>query len=228
MSPAALPPKSQILAVDQRLIGLFGEPRRRRRDPVSQLVITMLSQATTDVQTDRSFAELKRRYPTWEQVRSAPVSQIANAIRSSGLSEQKAPRIKGALQFIARRRGRIELGFLKRMSDPEANRWLMGITGVGPKTAAIVLLFSFKKAFFPVDTHVFRVTKRLGWILKDANPEKTHEILRSAVPPNLHYRLHLNLIRLGREICEARKPKCSKCPLTDLCAYYSGAYGSRQ
>ncbi len=206
--------------MDRRLVREYGEPRRPRRAPVSQLVATMLSQATTDVQTARSFAELRRQFPTWEQVRDAPVARIAAAIRSSGLSRQKAPRIQQALREITRERGRIELGFLRRMPAQEAMRWLMGIAGVGPKTASIVLLFSFEQPFFPVDTHIYRVTQRLGWIPRTASVEKAHALLGALVPPRLYYRLHLNLIEHGRAICHARQPQCEVCPLTDVCAYY--------
>ncbi len=181
----------------------------------------MLSQATTDVQTDRSFGELRRRFPTWEKVRDARTSGIAHAIRASGLSKQKAPRIKKALEQITRERGRIELRFLKKMPAEEAFRWLMSIKGVGSKTASIVLLFCFDKAFFPVDTHIHRVTKRLGWIPHNATADKAHAILGTDVPAKLHYRLHLNLIQLGRQICQARAPRCSVCPVTDLCEYYA-------
>ena len=216
---------AEIVQVDRRLRRIFGEPHRPRRDPVSQLVATMLSQATTDIQTARSFKELRRRFPTWERVSDAPVNQIAQAIRSSGLSRQKAPRIKKALLHITRERGRIELRFLKRMSAEQGMQWLMQIAGVGPKTASIVLLFSFDKPLFPVDTHISRVTKRLGWISQDTSAEKAHDLLRTAVPPQIHYRLHLNLIEHGREICQARKPRCEVCPLTDLCEYYKSAKG---
>jgi endonuclease-3 len=144
---------AQILAVDRRLKRLYGEPRKPRRDGVTQLGMTMLSQATTDVQTGRSFAELRRRFPTWEAVRDAPALRIADAIRSSGLSRQKAPRIKKALQHITRERGRIDLSFLKRMPTDEALRWLTRIKGVGPKTASIVLLFTYGKPLFPVDSY---------------------------------------------------------------------------
>jgi endonuclease-3 len=217
----------KILQVDERLRDLYGEPRKAPKDAVSQLVGTILSQATTDVQTDRSFAELRRRFPTWEQVQEAPVSQIAQAIRSSGLAKQKAPRIKKALRQIAKERGRIELNFLKKMPPDEAMEWLMRIGGVGPKTASIVLLFSFQQPLFPVDTHIHRVTKRLGWIPENASAEKAHVLLRVAVPPSLHYRLHLNLIRFGREICQARRPRCEVCPLTDLCEYYARIYKAK-
>lgn len=212
---------TKIQKVDIRLKRLFGEPRKRNRDPVSQLVVTVLSQATTDVQTERSFEELRRRFQTWEKVRDARASEIAKAIRASGLSKQKAPRIKRALQQITRERGRIELGFLKKMPAEEAFRWLTSIKGVGSKTASIVLLFCFEKAFFPVDTHIHRVTKRLGWVPHNATADKAHAILGASIPAKMHYRLHLNLIQLGRQICQARKPRCDVCPLTDLCEYYA-------
>ncbi len=171
--------------MDKRLRRLYGEPHRRRgRDAVGQLVVTMLSQATTDMQTARSYQELRRRFPTWEQVRDAPASEIAKAIRSSGLSQQKAPRIKRALEYITRERGRLDLQFLKRMPVDEARRWLMNIAGIGPKTASIILLFRFGMPAFPVDTHVYRVTKRLGWIPQDATYEKAHRILGELIPPD--------------------------------------------
>jgi endonuclease-3 len=216
-----------IVQVDKRLRRLYGEPHKAPKDAVSQLVGTILSQATTDVQTDRSFAELRRRFPTWEQVRDAPASQIARAIRSSGLSKQKAPRIKKALQHIAKERGKISLNFLKKMPPDEALQWLTRIAGVGPKTASIVLLFSFQQPLFPVDTHIHRVTKRLGWIPPKASAEKAHALLRVAVPPRLHYRLHLNLIAHGRAVCQARRPRCEVCPLTDLCEYYARIYRAK-
>lgn len=139
--------RRRILKTDARLKKAYGEPHRGRGDAVSQLVGTMLSQATTDVQTARSFRELRRRFPTWEQVSEAPVRQIASAIRSSGLSQQKAPRIKAALQYIRKTRGKIDLRFLKRLPPGEARQWLMQINGIGPKTASIVLLFTFGLPF---------------------------------------------------------------------------------
>jgi endonuclease-3 len=184
----------------------------------------MLSQATTDLQTARSFERLRRRFPTWDQVRDAPVRLIAEQIRGSGLSNQKAPRIKAALEDITRARGEIELDFLKAMPVAESYRWLMQIQGVGPKTACIVLLFTFQKPLFPVDTHIHRIAKRLGWIPDKASAENAHEILQPLIPRKAHYRLHVNLIRFGREICVARMPRCEICPLTDLCEYYGRAH----
>lgn len=213
-----------IQRTDARLKKAYGEPHRDRGDAVSQLVGTMLSQATTDVQTARSFDELRRRFPTWDEVSAAPVREIASAIRSSGLSKQKAPRIKAALQYIRKMRGTIELEFLERLPPAEARQWLMQINGVGPKTASIVLLFTFGLPFFPVDTHILRVTKRLGWIPPTASAERAHDLLAELVPPRLYFRLHLNLIEHGRAICRAGKPRCEVCPLTDFCVYYATVY----
>lgn len=211
----------QMLAeVDARLRAVFGTPRNRERDAVSQLVATMLSQATTDIQTERSFDKLRRRYPTWEQVRDAPVAGIAQQIKSSGLSRQKAPRIQAALRQIYRERGAIELDFLKKLPVEDAYKWLVGLGGVGPKTASIVMLFTFRKPFFPVDTHIHRIARRLGWAAPNASAEQVHRRLQPLVPRGMHYRLHVNLIRHGREICIARLPRCEICPLTDLCDYY--------
>lgn len=214
-----------VQEADYRLRGMFGVPRRRGRDPVSQLVATILSQATTDLQTARSFEKLRRRYPTWEQVRDARAGEIARQIKGSGLSRQKAPRIKAALQDITHERGRIELDFIKALPVPEAFRWLTRLKGVGPKTAAIVLLFTFQKPVFPVDTHIHRIARRLGWVPHNASAEKTHQIVQPLVPRRAHYRLHVNLIRFGREICIARMPRCEICPLTDLCEYYRNVHG---
>src|SRR5919199_4324074 len=204
-----------VKKVDVRLGKIYGEPRRRGGDPVGQLVGTILSQATTDVQSGRAYDALRRRFPAWEQVRDARVSDIERLIRPAGLSRQKAPRIKAALQLIASERGRIELNFLKKMPVEEAKRWLMSIHGIGPKTASIILLFSFGLPAFPVDTHIWRIAKRLGWISPKDSAEKAHEILGRAISPERYYPFHVNLIRFGREICIARMPRCEICPLTD-------------
>lgn len=210
---------ARIVAVDARLRAAYGSPRRRRTDPVSELVGTILSQATTDTQTARSFGALRHAYPTWKQVRNAPAAAIARRIRSSGLSRQKAPRIKRALTAIARERGRIELGFLRGMPLDAARKWLLALDGVGPKTASIVLLFALGKPAFPVDTHVQRVTRRLGWAPPKASAEQVHRLLEPLVPPRAHYRLHINLIRHGRAVCKAARPRCDACMLLDLCDY---------
>jgi len=213
--------RKKILKIHQLLVDAYGDPPRPRLDPVSELVSTILSQNTNDTLRDRAYDRLRERYPTWEQVRDAPVRQIEKAIRVCGLSRQKAPRIKKALQHVTRERGALTLDFLRDLPVDEARQWLMSIDGVGPKTAAIVLLFSLNKPAFPVDTHVHRVTGRLGLIPPRASAEKAHVILEELVPAELYLPFHLNVIVHGREVCHARKPQCHACVLRRLCRYYA-------
>lgn len=212
--------REQILETDARLAQMFGKPRLRGGDAVEALVGCILSQATTDAQSSAAYDALVKRFPTWQQLRDARVSDIARVIQASGLANEKARYIKGALQFIERERGIINLDFLNEMSAHDARKWLTQMHGVGPKTASIVLLFALKRPVFPVDTHVHRVTRRLGWISEKTSAEQAHKLLEIQIPPKMYYRLHINLIRLGREICRAQNPKCEMCPLNDLCAYY--------
>lgn len=212
--------RALILETDTRLVQMFGTPKLCGGDPVEVLVGCILSQATTDAQSDAAYTALIKKFPTWAQLRDARISDIARVIKTSGLANEKAHYIKSALQFIERERGEITLDFLNAMSVPAARTWLMQMRGVGPKTASIVLLFAQKRAVFPVDTHVHRVTRRLGWISEKTSAEQAHQILEALIPPKMYYRLHTNLIRLGREICRAQNPKCEMCPLQDLCAHY--------
>jgi endonuclease-3 len=219
--------KSKAQAVHQRLIEIYGEPQwRSHLDPISQVVSTILSQNTSDVNRDRAFERLRARFAAWEEVRDAPVEAIEEAIRPAGLAQQKAPRIKGALQFITRERGELSLDFLKDSPVDEAKAWLTQIKGIGPKTAAIILLFSLGMPAFPVDTHVHRVTRRLGLIGPKVSAEKAHIILEDLLPAGIYYPFHLNVIRHGREICHARNPRCEICPLQTLCDYYREITGT--
>ncbi len=179
--------------------------------------MTVLSQHTSDVNTARAFASLKDRFTTWEDVTSAPVKQVADSIRAGGLADQKAPRIKAILREIREREGSIALTRLEDLPDDEIEEYLCSLPGVGPKTAACVLVFSLGRDAFPIDTHVHRVTKRLGWIPAAASAEGAHKVLKKAVPPELRYELHMQLIAHGRTICRARTPLCSECVLLDLC-----------
>ena len=207
--------------VQSRLLQAYGEPAwRPHLDPVSELVSTILSQNTNDVNRDVAFERLRDRFPTWEQVRDADVDDIVDAIRPAGLANQKGPRIQQALRFITQERGELTLDFLADWPVEEAKDWLSSIKGVGPKTAAIVLLFSLGRPAFPVDTHVHRVTKRLGLIGPRVSREKAHDDLERLVSPDDYYAFHLNLIRHGRQICTSRKPQCAGCILRDLCDYY--------
>lgn len=213
--------ETKTQAVHERLLEVYGHPQwRLHLDPISEVVSTILSQNTSDVNRDRAFDRLRVRFVTWAEVRDGPVEAIEQAIRPAGLAQQKAPRIKGALQFITQERGELSLDFLKDMPVDEAKAWLTQIKGIGPKTAAIILLFSLGMPAFPVDTHVHRVTRRLGLIGPRVSAEKAHDLLENLLPPEWYYAFHLNVIRHGREICHARNPKCEICPLQDLCDYY--------
>lgn len=212
--------RTRILRIYRLLLEAYGDPPRPRLDPVSELVSTILSQSTNDSLRDRAYDRLRERYPTWEEVRDAPVREIIRAIRVCGLAQQKGPRIKTALQHITRERGELDLSFLSAWSVEEAKEWLMSIEGVGPKTASIVLLFSLNRPAFPVDTHVHRVTGRLGLIPPKTSADKAHRILEALVPPDLYLPFHLNLITHGRQVCHARGPQCEVCMLKRVCQYY--------
>jgi endonuclease-3 len=213
--------ESKLALVHRRLVEEYGEPRRENPSPpLDALVGTILSQNTNDVNRDRAFSRLRERFSDWDQVRDAPVDEIVEAIRPAGLANQKGPRIKGALERITEEQGELSLDFLAELPLGEAREWLMDLKGVGPKTAAIVLLFSLGRPAFPVDTHVHRVTRRLGLIGDQVSAEKAHDLLESQMPVEWYYPFHLNLIRHGREICHARNPECERCFLKDVCDYY--------
>lgn len=212
-------------AVHQRLLDFYGYPKwRNPLPPLDELVSTILSQNTNDVNRDAAFTALKKRFPTWEAVRDAPLRQVKAAIRTAGLANQKAPRIQAALRSITKARGKLSLEFLRGLTAEDAKAWLTQFKGVGPKTAAIVLQFSLGKRAFPVDTHIYRVTGRIGLRPAKISVEKAHAYFEELFPPDSYYAAHLNIIRLGREICLARKPKCPECPLKDLCDYYKNVF----
>jgi endonuclease-3 len=206
----------------KRLLAAYGQPVwRNPMPPIDELVSTILSQNTNDINRDRAFKELRRRFPTWEGVRDAKTKDVVAAIRTAGLANQKGPRIQQVLAAITAERGGLDLHFLDKLPLEAARSWLMQFKGVGPKTAAIVLLFSLGKPAFPVDTHIYRVTGRLGLRPERMSVEKNHPHLEGLFPLGSFHAVHLNLIRLGREICTARRPDCQECPLNDLCDYGS-------
>ena len=205
------------------LVSLYGEPTwRQHLPPVEELVNTILSQNTNDSNRDVAFARLVSRFGdgNWEAVRDASVLEVMEAIRPAGLAKQKAPRIQNVLRTLSEQQGAINMDFLADMPLDEARRWLVSLPGVGPKTAAIVLLFGFNRPAFPVDTHVHRVSGRLGWIPAKISAEKAHTALEGIVPAEHYYSLHLNLIRHGRQVCRARNPRCQDCQLQMHCDYY--------
>ena len=206
----------------KRLLAAYGQPVWRNPMPaLDDLVSTILSQNTNDTNRDRAFKELRRCYPTWEGVRDAKTKDVVAAIRTAGLANQKGPRIQQVLAAITAERGGLDLDFLDKLPLEAARTWLMQFKGVGPKTAAIVLLFSLGKPAFPVDTHIYRVTGRLGLRPQSMSVEQAHAHLEGLFPTGSFHAVHLNLIRLGREICTARRSDCQKCPLNDLCDYGS-------
>jgi len=217
------PETDRILRIHKLLLAEYGDHPWHSRDPVATLVSTILSQNTNDVNRDRAFERLRERFPTWEAVRDAPLKKLVEAIRPAGLAPTKAPRIREALQRVTAERGKIRLDFLDDLPLEEARAWLLSIPGVGPKTAAIVLLFALGKPAFPVDTHVHRVTRRLGLIPPRTSREKAHELLEALVPPEIYYPFHLNIISHGRAVCHARNPECARCILQDRCAYYASS-----
>ena len=208
--------------VHQRLLAHFGRPAwGDPLPPLDELVSTILSQNTNDRNRDLAFQSLRRRFPTWEQVRDADPAGVVEAIRIAGLSNQKGPRIQAVLREITAERGVLDLSFLNDLSTGAAYDWLIHFKGVGPKTASIVLVFSLGRPAFPVDTHIYRVSGRIGLRPEKMTVEETHLHLAGLLSPADYGPDHLNLIRLGREICHARKPDCVRCPLTDLCDYYA-------
>ena len=212
--------KQRAVKIHQTLLTAFGEPIWRNPLPaIDELVSTILSQNTNDVNRDRAFDALRAKFPTWEAVRDAKEEDVVNAIRPAGLANQKGPRIQQVLRSITEERGELNLQFLADMPIEDARNWLTKFNGVGPKTAAIVLCFSLGRPAFPVDTHVYRVTGRLGLRPEKITVEQAHPYLESVFPPETYYAAHLNIIRLGREICNARKPNCPLCPVNTLCNY---------
>ncbi|HJS29548.1 MAG TPA: endonuclease III [Anaerolineales bacterium] len=217
--------KEDALKVHRRLLAHYGYPQwRNPLPPLDELVSTILSQNTNDVNRDRAFEGLVKRFDSWEAVRDAQPEQVVDAIRPAGLANQKGPRIQAVLRSITEERGSLDLSFLSDVEPQEAREWLLQFKGVGPKTAAIVLQFSLDRPAFPVDTHIYRVTGRLGLRPEKMNVEQAHEYFEALLPPETYYPLHLNLIRLGREVCHARAPDCPECPLREICRYYEKVY----
>jgi len=203
------------------LISTYGTPEwREPLSAVDELVSTMLSQNTNDTNRDRAFISLRAKFSTWESVRDAPVEEVIEAVRVAGLANQKGSRIKSILKEISAERGEISLDFLRNMRKDKALAWLTQHKGVGPKTAAIVLQFSLGIPAFPVDTHVYRVSGRTGIRPNKLNVERTHPWMEQLFEPEQYGPGHLNFIKLGREICHARKPECPICPINQLCDYF--------
>ncbi|HXG95344.1 MAG TPA: endonuclease III [Blastocatellia bacterium] len=205
----------------QNLKAVYGVPSLEGDiDPLDALIQTILSQSTTNVNSHRAFENLKRRFPTWEQARRARASSIEAAIRSGGLARQKSVRIKNLLNEIYERRGSLDLSFLRTAPLEEAREFLSGFKGVGPKTVACTLLFACHRPVFPIDTHIFRIARRLGLIPEKCSDEEAHRLMEAMLPEDRYYEIHVNLIRHGRKVCRPTNPLCDECCLIDYCRYY--------
>ena len=211
----------KALRVHELLLKEYGPPVWRNPLPaIDELVSTILSQNTNDLNRDRAFTALRAAFPAWEAVRDAPPAKVIAAIPPAGVANQKGPRIQAVLRAITAERGALDLEFLKDWPVGQARAWLTKFNGVGPKTAAIVLLFSLGRPAFPVDTHVHRVTGRLGLRPEAMTADKCHAYFEALLPPATYSAAHLNIIRHGREVCRARGPECERCVLRRLCDYY--------
>jgi endonuclease-3 len=217
----ATPPRERLKRAADILDDFYGRPvLSPRYPPVDELVFTVLSQNTADVNTERTFASLKARFPDWAAVRDASVGRIEEAIALGGLAHTKAPRVKRILEVISARTGAPDLGELDGMGDEEAQAYLVALPGVGPKTAACVLLFALERPVMPVDTHVHRVARRLGIIGEKVTADQAHPLLTELAGPDdaeQVYAVHVGFVRHGRRICHSRRPECDACPLAPLC-----------
>jgi len=212
-----------IRYIIQNLERAFGVPVNKRAtrdsDPLDTLIAVILSQATSDTNSDRTFAALKRRYPTWDAVLRTRESTLAATIRSGGLANQKAAVIRDVLRQIKEQHGTLDFSFLHDMTAEEATGYLAQFRGIGPKTIACTLLFACHKNVFPLDTHIFRILRRVGLIPQKCTDARAHEIMNGIVPPGKFYSFHVNLIRHGRTLCRPREPLCERCPIVEYCDY---------
>ncbi len=204
----------------QNLENTFGEPKLApKSDALAMLINIILSQATSDANSERTFRNLRKQFKTWKAVLGADEKDIADAIRLGGLANQKAKVIKDLLKQLKETSGKLSLKFIEMMDDEAARDYLQSFRGIGPKTVACTLLFALHKEVFPLDTHIFRVLKRMGTLPEKITDAKAHRLLDELVPHGKFYSLHVNLIRLGRQICRPREPLCEKCPLIEYCDY---------
>ncbi|MDO8535487.1 MAG: endonuclease III [Candidatus Omnitrophota bacterium] len=215
-----MPKKNRVKEILRLIRRSYGKPRVfKASGPIDELIRTILSQNTSDTNSLAAFAVLKRYFKSWEELLDTDTSKLARLIRHAGLANIKAKRIKDVLLEIRSREGRLNLGSLRNMGTSEATAYLRSLKGVGPKTAACVLLFSFGKPVMPVDTHIYRVTGRLGLIPKSLSIEEAHSRLSIMVPKSLIYDFHLGIIEHGRKTCKAQNPRCGVCLLYSLCKF---------
>ncbi len=204
----------------QNLERAYGVPQNARpSDPLDMLISIILSQATSDTNSQRTFAALKIRFPTWDKVLRARTETIADTIRAGGLANQRALVIKDVLRQIKDEHGTLDLSFLHDFDAQEAATYLSQFRGIGPKTIACTLLFACRKDVFPLDTHIFRILRRVGLIPQKCTDARAHQIMDNLVPRGKFYSLHVNLVRHGRTLCRPRDPLCERCPIIEYCDY---------
>ena len=221
--------KESVPYIIQNLRAVYGAPAiEPGLDPLDVLILTILSQSTTNVNSDRAFENLKRRFPSWDEARRARASSIEAAIRSGGLARQKSLRIKRLLNDIHKRRGSLDLSFLCSAPLDEAKEFLASFKGVGPKTVACTLLFACNRPVFPIDTHIFRIARRLGLIPEKGSDQQAHDLMERMLPEGRFYEVHINLIRHGRRVCRPSGPLCEQCCIVDYCSYYRENVGQCQ
>lgn len=211
----------KVVSIVKALEDKFGIPEPKSNlDPLSNLILTVLSQNTNDKNRDKAYQQLKQRFPSWDQVMGADVRQIEDAIRPGGLAKQKSERIKNILKWIHQEYGSLNLDKLCTMNPGEAIKEFCQLKGIGVKTISVVLMFSCGVDIFPVDTHVHRICRLLGLVPKNATAEKTFWLMQPHVPEGKSFSFHINLLKLGRTICLARKPRCEQCPISSFCDYF--------
>lgn len=216
-------------AIMERLAAVYGMPvHTPHLDPLAELILTVLSQNTADTNSGRAFTRLLRAYPSWDAIADAPLEDVIAAIQAGGLAQQKAPRIQAILRAVRERSPDWDIRWLADLPVEEARAWLRALPGVGPKTAACVLLFALGLPAMPVDTHVGRVAKRLGLIPWKLTDEQAHDALEALVAPADYYRFHMLLIKHGRRTCAARRPACDRCPLAPDCPSVGAGVPSEQ
>ncbi len=217
--------QAKIERISQLLSDVYGDhplPQNHRHDALDVLVETILSQNTSDQNSERVFERVRAKYPDWKSVLKAPTSELERVLKPGGLAHTKSRVIKHVLSEISRK-GDLSLDYLKKMTDTEAEQHLLAFRGVGYKTARCVLLFALGRDVFPIDTHIYRILIRTGVLSSTVTREKAHEIVAPLIPRGKSYALHVNLIRLGREVCRPREPKCPQCPLRSLCFFAHSA-----
>lgn len=214
--------QSKYGSIAAALTEVYGElDWSRNQDGMDELISCILSQSTTDTNRDRAFERLKSSYESWHAVRFAEIDELTDVIRPAGLANQKAPRIQAVLATIYDEAGEYSIDFLDELSIEEAKDWLVSLKGIGPKTAAIVLCFAYGRPAFPVDTHIFRVSKRIGFIPEKLSANDAHPVMEAIVPTDHYYQFHIQLIQHGRDTCHARKPACERCSITEHCDYFA-------